>query len=216
MNILKRLKKLMQAQLTISPRIIMSQLRRTRTEKTLEKFLIKNKNIEYSKKLSIDLGSNSIIRNPFLAKKTLGLDIDNSAKNGSVVQCDIFNQKIPLHDNEVDYVTAFDFIEHIPRLVVEKGSSRFVFVEVMNEIYRVLKIDGIFLSYTPAYPFKEAFMDPTHVNFITEDTFEYYFCKSENENDKCIANIYGFKGEFQLIDQAWIDFRLVTILKKIK
>jgi len=45
----------------------------------------------------------------------------------------------------------------------------------MNECYRVLKKDGVFLSMTPIYPYLGAFQDPTHVNIITVDTFTNYF-----------------------------------------
>ena len=37
----------------------------------------------------------------------------------------------------------------------------------MNEIYRVLKPGEMLLHFTPAYPSKEAFQDPTYVNIIT-------------------------------------------------
>jgi len=49
------------------------------------------------------------------------------------------------------------------------------FIYFMNECYRVLKKDGVFLSMTPIYPYLGAFQDPTHVNIITVDTFTNYF-----------------------------------------
>ena len=44
----------------------------------------------------------------------------------------------------------------------------------MNEIYRVLKPNGIFYGITPVYPKESVFVDPTHVNFITKNSFKYF------------------------------------------
>lgn len=46
----------------------------------------------------------------------------------------------------------------------------------MNEIHRVLAPEGLFFCRVPAFPSTYAFKDPTHVNFITEDTFPEFFC----------------------------------------
>ena len=88
----------------------------------------------------------------------------------------------------------------------------------MNEIHRVLKPNGYFLHSTPGYPSKQVFQDPTHVNFITEDTFPHYFCSNihnetsmEGVKNSSAASIYGFNGNFIFIDQAWI-FRGVNLV----
>ena len=80
----------------------------------------------------------------------------------------------------------------------------------MNEIYRTLKPGGIFFSYTPMYPFAPAFIDPTHINQITNTTFEKYFDESSNW-----AAIYGFKGKFSIAYQARSGHHLVSILEKV-
>ncbi len=68
----------------------------------------------------------------------------------------------------------------------------------MSEIHRVLKANGRFFALTPAYPAKQAFQDPTHVNILTEDTHSY-FCGEHNH-----ASRYGFKGNFKVIDVSWV------------
>ena len=83
----------------------------------------------------------------------------------------------------------------------------------MNEIHRILKPGGLFLHVTPAYPSKEVFQDPTHVNFITEDTFPNYFCSPNNWASDLG---YGFKGEFDLINQKWIDDIWIASLIRAK
>jgi hypothetical protein len=81
----------------------------------------------------------------------------------------------------------------------------------MNEIHRVLIPGGYFFYKVPVYPSKELFMDPTHVNFVTEDTFTYYFCHPY----LYAKNIgYGFIGNFTMIDQGTLDFWLLGVLQK--
>jgi SAM-dependent methyltransferase len=89
------------------------------------------------------------------------------------------------------------------------GATKYPFIDLMNEIHRILKPGGLFLSRTPAYPHKEAFQDPTHVNIITEDTFPTYFC------NEYLARIYGFNGAFTLITQEWCRPSLLTLIKKL-
>ena len=59
-------------------------------------------------------------------------------------EANLLTSKIPYSDNEFDFVTAFDFIEHIPRIILDNGKVKYPFIEIMNEIYRVLKPNGLF------------------------------------------------------------------------
>ena len=92
-------------------------------------------------------------------------------------------------------------------MLFRSSTMRNPFIEVMDEIHRVLLPGGYFFHCTPAYPSPVAFQDPTHVNIITEDTMPMYFCGDSYKpwlgSDKPIASIYGFKGSFELVDQAW-------------
>lgn len=160
---------------------------------------------------SLDLGCGDRPQNPFKATNIFGIDIrEDLAAN--IKKADLAVDPIPYDNNHFEYVTAFDFIEHIPR-VIYTPERRNPFIELMNEIYRVLKIGGIFLSVTPAYPHSEAFQDPTHVNIITEDTFRCYF-----DDKHRWAAMYGFKGAFSMITQEWYgenNAKLFTQLRKI-
>jgi SAM-dependent methyltransferase len=121
---------------------------------------------------SLDLGCGSNPRNPFGADEVFGVDLDGNPEKG-IKKADLAIERIPF-DNEVfDYVTAYDFIEHVPRTIY-LPERRNPFVELMSDAYRVLKMGGTFLSLTPAYPYAPAFQDPTHVNIITTDTFGLY------------------------------------------
>lgn len=157
---------------------------------------------------TLDLGCGTAPRNPFGAAEVCGVDIRADEPRG-IRYADLATQAIPFEDGSFDYVTAFDFIEHVPR-VLYAPAQRFPFVVLMNEIDRVLKAGGLLLSVTPAYPFTRAFQDPTHVNIITEDTFPAYFCGPELQ-----ARMYGFRGQFRVLRQGWWRQHLITVLAKV-
>jgi SAM-dependent methyltransferase len=90
-------------------------------------------------------------------------------------------------------VSAFDFLEHVPRILPTRDglATRFPFVELMQEIWRVLDDRGRLYALTPAWPSAEAFVDPTHVNILTAASHRY-FC-----GDAPAARMYGFAGRFE-------------------
>ena len=157
---------------------------------------------------ALDLGCGPHPQNNFGANALFGIDI-REIDNPNIKRADLNIEPIPFADNAFDYVTASDFVEHVARLLYAP-TQRFPFVELMNEIHRVLKPGGVFLSITPAYPDVKAFQDPTHVNFITENTFADYFCVPN-----LWAAMYGYSGRFRLLHQAWDDGKLITFLRAI-
>jgi len=161
--------------------------------------------------LSIDLGCGAQPANPLQAAQVQGLDL-HARPESDVLACDLFLGTIPLESASVDVVVARNFIEHVPRAAVAE-STRFPFLELMNEIHRVLKPGGYFYSRTPAYPMQEAFQDPTHVNIITEATFPCYFC-SEPASGGPWAASYGFQGDFTLLSQRWDYCWLMTLMQR--
>ena len=112
----------------------------------------------------------------------------------------------PYEDSSIDIVRAYDFLEHIPL-----GKT----IQVINEIWRVLKPDGIFDSFTPDAEFGQgAFQDPTHLSFWVENSFLYYV-------DAYYRNLYGIKANFKLesfdrIEDDGRIFHLHVLLKAIK
>jgi SAM-dependent methyltransferase len=159
---------------------------------------------------TLDLGCGKTPKNPFHATEMYGTDIDFGIDEGNrILRCDLGVERLPFPDDHFDFVTAFDLIEHIPRLVYIDGKRNYSFIQLVNEIHRVLKPGGIFLSDTPAYPKLSALTDPTHVNLITIDTFDFYFCEP-----RVWAGRYGFLGKFTLIKQAWSADNLLTMMGK--
>lgn len=163
---------------------------------------------------SLDLGSGCFPQNPFQAEALTGVDIKPCGKH-HILQADLFMEPIPCDSSQFDFVTAFDFIEHIPRVVCTER-TRFPFIELMDEVFRVLKPGGVMFLRTPAFPSKLAFQDPTHVNIITEDTLPAYFC-GDTDRPPWGGN-YGFRGGFRFIGQAWsADWthgHLLTLMQK--
>ena len=162
---------------------------------------------------TLDLGCGGEPKNPFGADEVYGIDLDTFG-NENIRIADVITDGIPFEDGYFDYVTGYDFIEHIPRLLYIDGQRRAPFMELMGEIWRVLKMDGILKTHTPAVPYTQAFQDPTHVNFITEATVSY-FCRGGMVS---LGNLYGFDGEFELLNQHWDEqysYHLVWELRKV-
>jgi len=130
----------------------------------------------------------------------IGLDIQDA---------DLAIEPIPYPSDCFDFVTAYDFLEHIPRLLYVP-QRRYPFVELMSEVWRVMKVGGKFLSSTPAFPHSDAFQDPTHVNIITPDTFYEYF-----DDKKTWAKMYGFKGKFGILNMRYHGPHLIAELEKV-
>ena len=172
---------------------------------------IHNLYIDRSKKSntsSLDLGCGLNPQNRFGADEVFGLDLLED-KNKKIFRCKLGFERIPFDDNSFDYMTAYDLIEHIPRYSDSENSST-PFIQFMNECYRVLKKDGIFLSMTPVYPYLGAFQDPTHNNIMTVDTFKYYFSEEKFK----IASHYGITANFRIIDQRMYRQHLVAVMTK--
>jgi SAM-dependent methyltransferase len=91
-------------------------------------------------------------------------------------------------------------LEHIPRWERENQQIVFPFINLMSEISRCLKPGGIFLAVTPSFPSEGAFQDPTHINFISPATINYFVGKEAWARK---LN-YGFSGTFECLTQFWL------------
>jgi len=150
--------------------------------------------------ISLDLGCGPNPKNPFLATEVFGVDINNF-NNSNIKIADLAIESIPFEDNLFDFVTGFDFLEHIPRVLYLGRERRQPFIDVMSEIWRVLKPRGQTFFATPAFPRPEAFQDPQHVNIITENSILYFSAPGLLE----LCQSYGFAGRFEVIKQTWAD-----------
>jgi len=153
-------------------------------------------------KKHLDIGCGHEPKNPYCATEVFGVDIYPEVINlgENFKFANLVTEKIPFEENFFDSVSAFDVLEHIPRQAInfQSNEMRQPFIELMDEIYRVLKPSGMFYAYTPAYPSSAAFQDPTHVNFISRDTHNY-FC-----GERAYARRYGFQGNFECVEMRWL------------
>jgi ubiquinone/menaquinone biosynthesis C-methylase UbiE len=69
----------------------------------------------------------------------------------------------PFADESVERIYACNILEHLADVV-----------QVMEEIWRVLKPSGIAEIIVPYYHSSGAFRDPTHRQFFTEDSMDYF------------------------------------------
>lgn len=173
--------------------------------------------------VSLDLGCGQVPHNLFKADSVFGIDIvevpspSPHAKdlNGSyiglvkqIVSADLAIHPIPFSSSSFDYCTAVDFLEHIPRILYTPHRTA-PFIQLMNEIHRILKPGGHFYSISPYFPATSAFTDPTHVNYITDDTFRYYF-----DDKNMWGRDYGITACFEVIKLEKTEFHLHSILRK--
>ena len=149
----------------------------------------------------LDLGCGSRPHNPYHSDDLHGVDIAQPVISVALQfrRANLSLSAIPYPDNCFDSVSAYDFLEHVPRILptADYQATRFPFIELMGEVWRVLKPGGLLYAQTPAYPNSAAFTDPTHVNIITESTHEYF------TRPRLTARQYGFKGDFAVRRIVW-------------
>lgn len=75
---------------------------------------------------------------------------------------DLEKENLPFVDNSINEVFSEHFFEHIVN-----------FEHLINEIYRVLKVDGILKFTVPSSNSAGAFQDPTHVRFFSPNSIKY-------------------------------------------
>jgi SAM-dependent methyltransferase len=152
----------------------------------------------------LDIGCGKFPRNPYGRSELCGVDIRPLTSNEQFDYrvANLTLHTIPWPDSHFGSVSAFDFIEHVPRVLATPDGREtfFPFIRVMNEIWRVLAPGGLCYALTPGWPHEPAMRDPTHVNFITEHTHEY-FCGSNP-----LGRMYGFRGEFEARRVKWVEY----------
>jgi SAM-dependent methyltransferase len=153
----------------------------------------------------LDLGCGTTPRNPYRCDELYTVDL--ARPEGVAAEyfrsANLSLEPIPYEDAMFDSVSAYDFLEHVPRVLntADGRGTRFPFVEVMNQVHRVLRPGGRLYALTPCWPRHESMTDPTHVNIITEHTHRYF------TDDPPAARIYGFSGRFKCLRSAWVRKR---------
>lgn len=108
------------------------------------------------------------------------VNIDNRPEVNPDIILDI-TTGLPFPDNSVDRVFAYDILEHIPI-----GKT----VPLIEEIYRVLKPNGVLEHFTPSTDGRGAFQDPDHKSFWNINSWLYFMDDQSRE-------LYGIKAKFR-------------------
>ena len=93
------------------------------------------------------------------------INVDIYKGEGIDVVCDV-RQGLPFETESIDKVNADYFLEQI----LENEKFRFV----MNEVWRVLKPEGLFEFKVSNAKYPTAFKDPFDCRYFTKETFDYF------------------------------------------
>jgi SAM-dependent methyltransferase len=96
--------------------------------------------------------------------------------------CNIGKDRIPLDDDSVDIVTAIHCLEHIGK----QGETKEWFY-AMEEIYRILKPDGLLHFESPLYNSVWAWSDPEHTRAISPQSFVFFAQENYRIQDSRIS-----------------------------
>ena len=109
--------------------------------------------------IDIGAGSNKT------GKDWFGIDYRKLPGIDLVQDLESFPWKIP--SESFNTAVANHVVEHI-------NPSHGVFISFMNEVHRILKPDGEFIIGAPYATSIGMFRDPTHCNFVNEETWSYF------------------------------------------
>jgi predicted SAM-dependent methyltransferase len=115
------------------------------------------------------------------------INIDKVEGSGMDYLIDLEKAELPFKTSTITKIYAEDLLEHIKNLI-----------PLMNECWRVMAYGGEMVITVPSYDHIDAFSDPTHVRFFTEDTFKYF---SDYVNTEWVNFDYGIKkwGESKIV-----------------
>lgn len=116
---------------------------------------------------------------------------------GADVVCDVTTERLPFDDSSIDYVYSQDFLEHLP--------AEFA-VPVMNEIWRVLKPDGIMEHYVPNAGSRNDFGSPSHLSHWNLQVFEHF----DVDNHRWLKDRHyeGFAGGFKKVLAELVNWQV--------
>jgi predicted SAM-dependent methyltransferase len=141
-----------------------------------------------------------------LEKGWTGIDIvdEKDAKvpeESKYIKHDILSFPWPIENNSIYEAKCSHVVEHIPHYVPGYPIHKNGLIMFMEEVYRILMVQGIFIIDCPYYSSQRMHQDPTHVRSITENTFRYF-------DPKWMAEIgmdhYGIKTNFEILSTKLI------------
>ena len=97
------------------------------------------------------------------------------------------SESIPFPDDSFARALSEDFVEHVP-------ADRTI--QLMNEVYRVLRPGGVFQVHVPESPGITASQDPTHRSAWNERTFSYFEDGNWRRDEYGVS--YGVVARFRI------------------
>jgi ubiquinone/menaquinone biosynthesis C-methylase UbiE len=123
-------------------------------------------------------------------KGAFGIDISKACDINIIYDA---NLPLPLKNNSVDRIIMRQVLEHMRDTI-----------KIMIEIHRVLKKGGIFVIEVPHVGSLQAFADPTHKNFFTMQSMNF-FTENHPTNYYSEARFRIVKREFKFMrGYGWI------------
>lgn len=120
------------------------------------------KNLLEKRKVSlVDIGCGAAKQGP----NWFGIDYRKLPGVDLVQDLESFPWKIP--SDSFNTAVASHVVEHI-------NPAHGIFISFMNEVWRILKPDAEFIIGAPYATSTGMFRDPTHCNFVNEETWSYF------------------------------------------
>ena len=145
---------------------------------------------EYIKEINLHLGCG----NKPLAN-FINIDFYNKKCADEILD---LNDKLPYQDDTIDLIYSDNVFEHI-----------FNLLRLIQECYRILKPGAALIIKVPYFKSKHAFVDPTHLNFFTIESMDY-FVKNKHFNDE-----YKFFRESFEDMIIYLDPENKSVIKKL-
>ena len=112
--------------------------------------------MEITKKRILDLGCGT-------SKVNGAIGVDRVALDGVDAVVDLAHTPYPFQPETFDEIYLNDIIEHLPDII-----------KVMEEIYRIIKPNGLVHIRVVNWNHRYASMDPTHLHYFTENSFDFF------------------------------------------
>ncbi len=99
--------------------------------------------------------------------------------------CEFARRPFPFRDDSFDEVYMSHVLEHLPDTV-----------STMEEIHRIARPSATVIVKVPHYKHSNAFKDPTHVRFFTEESFDYFGKDPKSYYTKARFDVMNVEKEY--------------------
>jgi len=125
------------------------------------------------------------------------VNLDAAKLEGIDVVHDINRLPLPFESEEFDYILCQDVLEHVE------------YVPLLKDLHRILKRGGTLSIRVPHFSSKNNFIDPTHKNFFSIETFDFF------AEDSAYRRDYYFDFQFKNVAYRKIVFGAGLFLNRL-